>query len=118
MGIKTFEYESDDSTKYLIRMSAEYGIAVGNIPYSAGTGVQPEKIVDSADSKPIDCRYIWGEIIDEGTPSQGDTYPKRKKVIICNPKNNLFLNGGDFSTSIFRFRITGAVGEKRTFFGD
>ena len=119
MSIGTYEYISDDGTSYLIRMNELCAKFIGVTPYVPSNAIQPEKIKNGKNSKPIECRYIWLEEADRyGTP---DNPLKKFKVIIpsknTSPGYSLFLDGGMAYLGM-PVRVLGAVGEKRIFYGD
>lgn len=118
MAIGTFEYTSDDGNKYSIRADEEIGkVGSKNKLVTPGNGIQPETIRANSGGGAITERYILGEF-RVATATQGDAAVKRVKITICDPSEALFLNGGTFTYKTVTYRVTGAVGEKRTFFGD
>lgn len=119
MGIATYEYTSDDGNKYLIRMSELHAKFLGANPYKPTEAIQPEKIKNGKNSKPIECRYIWLEEADRTATAQEPL--KKFKIIIpskdTKPGYELFLNGGMAYIGL-PCKVLGAVGEKRNFYGD
>ena len=117
MAIGTYEYESDDGTKYSVRMDEQAASIQGATAVAASNGIQPETIKSNGSGAPLRERYVLLEQIVSGA-TQGDVTTRRIKITICNPKNDNFLNGGSWTYKNQPMRITGAVGEQRTFFGD
>ena len=118
MAIGTYEYIGDDNVKYNIRLDEDAAKAQGIAASTpVGGGFQPETIRGNSGGGPVAERHVWGEFrVPNATV--GDTPVKRVKLVICDPKKDFFLNGGTFTYKTVTYRVTGAVGEKRTFFGD
>ena len=117
MAIGTYEYTSDDNTKYSIRMDEEAARVQGATAVAAANGIQPEIIKSNGSGAPLRERYVLLEQIVSGA-TQGDVTTRRIKITVCDPRNENFLNGGTWTYKSQTMRITGAVGEQRTFFGD
>lgn len=102
-----FVYTTDGGGTVIIQMDASNAAAVNNDAATAAT----EPSADAAEALALrEYRYILAE----------SATGERRKIIVCDPEEPLYTAGGTVNLQVVgaapaAFRITGTVGEKKSF---
>lgn len=99
-----FVYQNDSSVSYNISLDRSVSLAVGN----ALSEIATLPIIRASGRRPISPRYLLLQ--------QKDAPTVKKKAIICDLVNSLFLSSAASEVTIngVVYVVTGRVGEKRS----
>ncbi len=101
---RTFLYVRDDSETFNMTLDESVGLAVGNAPSTDGDAA----VLPASQKRPTEPRYMLFAL--QSDPSV------RKKAIICDYTNTLFLSNGPDEVTIngVVWIATARIGEKRS----
>lgn len=107
-----------DGVKSIVLKLDESNAKLGGGVEATPGNIASATLADALDYQRLEPRYM----LLEGETSGGR--PVRRKVIVCDPENVLFNQGGTTvmgvmvgnSSEAVTMTVTGTVGEKRTFF--